>query len=97
LIWRENETFTHRRRWSHRLEQTLDTAEPAARWAGHLAAASQKLGGMRCLQPDPQLDADIVLDDLYAVDCVARLGNTLGKAESDGKVLKILRRCIITA
>lgn len=34
------------------------------------ATASQKLGCMGCLQPNPELDTNVVLDDFHAFDRV---------------------------
>ena len=44
---------------------------------GHFAPTSQKLGSMRRLEPYPQLDADFFLNNVYALDCIARRNDSL--------------------
>ena len=61
----------HLGRRPHRLDQAFDAAEPAPRGSRHLPAASQKFRGARGLQPDPDLDADILIDNLHALDHLA--------------------------
>ena len=91
LSRRDAKTFVHARRRAHRLGQALDAAQPAPRWTRHLAPARQKLGGVRCFEPDAQLDADLLLDALHALDGVDGGDHSFGQAEADGEVLEILR------
>jgi hypothetical protein len=50
------------------LGQALDAAQPTSRGTGHLAATRQELRGVRRLEPDAELDADLLLDDLHTLD-----------------------------
>ena len=76
----------------HRLGQTFDAAQAAARRPCHLAAPAQKLGGLGRLQPDPELDADLLLHNVDGVDRIDRRDHALGQAEAYGEVLEVLRR-----
>ena len=92
LVRREHKSAVYFRRRSHRLDQALDAAQSASRWPCHLAAAAEELGGVPLLQPDAELDADLLLDDLDALDGVERRDHALGEAEAYGEILKVLRR-----
>ena len=92
LVGGEDKPTPHFRRRAHRLDQALDAAQPASRWPRHLAAAAEKLGCVALFQPDAELDADLFLDDLDALDGVERRDHAFGEAEADGEILEVLRR-----
>jgi hypothetical protein len=46
----------------------------------------------RVAQPHPQLDPEILLDDLEMANLVRRGNNAFGEAEAEREILQILRR-----
>ena len=90
LVGREDAAFADLRGRPHRFDQALHAAKPAARGASHLPPPAQELRGLGCLQPNAQLDAHLLLDDVNRIDGIDRRDDAFGQAEAYGKVLEVL-------
>jgi hypothetical protein len=84
-------------RKAHCLGEAFNSAKSASRRSGKTPSALTKADGSRLAKPHSQLDPDVFLDDLQALDFVSRGHNTFGEAEAERESSRSFGVAIMTA
>ena len=89
---RKRPAFGDDRGGTDRFGDRLDAAEAAAGRARDMAPPLVEPLGVRRLEPHPQLDAVVELDDVERADLVGGLHDAFAEAEADREIPQVLRR-----